>query len=50
MEHQKIHNNAFIDGQNLYRGLDWDLDYARFRVYLRDKYHIEEAYYFIGYK
>ena len=50
MEHQKIHNIAFIDGQNLYRGLDWDLDYARFRVYLRDKYHIEEAYYFIGYK
>ena len=27
MEHQKIHNIAFIDGQNLYRGLDWDLDF-----------------------
>ena len=49
MQKQKIHNIAFIDGQNLYMWLPWKLDYTRFRVYLKDKYHIEEAYYFIGY-
>lgn len=47
---QRPHNLAFIDGQNLYRGLDWDIDFVKFRVYLRDKYHIEEAYYFVGYR
>ena len=26
----------------------WDLDYRRFRVYLEEKYHVIEAYYFIG--
>ena len=42
---------AYIDGANLHRGtknLGWNLDYKRFRVWLRDKYHVETAYLFIG--
>lgn len=46
----KERNYAFIDGQNLYQGLDWNIDHARFRVYLRDKYNIEKAYYFLWFK
>lgn len=45
-------NYAFIDGQNLnlsIRELGWKLDYKKFRVYLKEKYQIEKAYYFIGY-
>jgi len=45
-------NIAFIDGQNLHLGTKedgWKVDLARFRVYLRDKYHVTEAYYFLGY-
>ena len=45
-------NYAFIDSQNLYLGVKsqgWRLDYARFRVYLKDKYHVEKAFLFIGY-
>ena len=45
-------NYAFIDGQNLNLGvqaLGWQLDWGRFRVYLRDKYGVARAYYFIGY-
>ncbi|MGI8637371.1 MAG: NYN domain-containing protein [Segetibacter sp.] len=43
---------AFIDSQNLnlsVRELGWRLDFARFRVYLRDKYQVKTAYLFIGY-
>lgn len=43
---------AFIDSQNLYLGVKnqgWKLDYARFRVYLKDKYNVEKAFLFIGY-
>ncbi len=43
---------AFIDSQNLNLGireLGWKLDYARFRVYLKEKYGVEKAYLFIGY-
>lgn len=46
------HNLAFIDGQNLHLGTTqngWKVDIARFRIYLRDKYHVTEAYYFLGY-
>lgn len=35
----KHKNNAYIDGSNLYlgvKGLGWDMDYARFRVWLND--------------
>ena len=45
-------NYAFIDSQNLHKGITacgWKLDFARFRVYLRDKYDVEKAYLFIGY-
>lgn len=47
-------NLAFIDGQNLYmgtakRGKDaWRIDLKRFRTYLKDKYSVETAYYFLG--
>ena len=27
----------------------WSIDYKRFRTYLREKYHVDEAYYFFGY-
>ncbi|MDD3926529.1 MAG: NYN domain-containing protein [bacterium] len=45
-------NYAFIDGNNLYLGINklgWRLDYRKFRVYLKDKYAVQKAYYFIGY-
>jgi len=45
-------NYAFIDGQNLNLGvqrLGWKMDWSRFRVYLREKYAVQTAYYFIGY-
>jgi len=48
---KELKNYAYIDGANLYNGvleLGWKLDYARFRVWLRDKFHIENAYLFIG--
>lgn len=46
------YNYAFIDGQNLNLGikrLGWALDFKKFRVYLREKYSVQKAYYFIGY-
>jgi uncharacterized LabA/DUF88 family protein len=50
---KKIENNfAFIDSQNLNLGiqkLGWKLDYAKFRVYLKEKYGVEKAYLFIGF-
>lgn len=45
-------NFAFIDSQNVYRGINalgWKLDWKRFRVYLAEKYHVKTAYMFIGY-
>lgn len=45
-------NLAFIDGQNLYMSTikcDWKIDHIKFRIYLKDKYNVENAYYFIGY-
>lgn len=43
--------NVYIDGANLHRGiknLGWDLDYARFRIWLKDKYKADQVYLFIG--
>ncbi|MDR0654561.1 MAG: NYN domain-containing protein [Synergistaceae bacterium] len=43
---------AFVDSQNLnlsILSLGWKLDFRRFRVYLREKYHVNKAYLFIGY-
>ena len=44
-------NFAYIDGANLHKGvaqMGWQLDYRRFRVWLRDKYQVTHAYLFIG--
>ncbi|MBI5152651.1 NYN domain-containing protein [Candidatus Peregrinibacteria bacterium] len=43
---------AFIDSQNLnlaIRRAGWQLDFKKFRVYLKDKYKAEKAYLFMGY-
>ncbi|MEK7606280.1 MAG: NYN domain-containing protein [Patescibacteria group bacterium] len=48
----RANNFAFIDSQNLNLGVQkqgWKLDFARFRVYLKDKYSIEKAFLCIGY-
>lgn len=48
----KENNFAYIDGQNLNLGvksLGWDLDFNKFRQYLKEKYGISTAYYFIGF-
>jgi uncharacterized LabA/DUF88 family protein len=56
-------NYAFIDSQNLNLGLKnivknklgkvlhsgWDLDFARFRIFLKDKYKVKKAFLFIGF-
>lgn len=45
-------NYAFIDGSNLHKGvseLGWELDYYRFRRWLKDKYNVTNAYLFIGF-
>lgn len=49
---KKENNYAFIDSQNLNLGvksLGWNLDFKKFRVYLKEKYSISVAYLFIGY-
>lgn len=45
-------NYAFIDGQNVnlgIQGLGWKLHWKRFRIYLKEKYNVDKAYYFIGF-
>ncbi len=45
-------NYAFIDSQNLNLGTQkqgWDVDYKRFRQYLRDKDSAKKAFLFIGF-
>lgn len=45
-------NYAFIDGQNLHLGTQqewWKVDFEKFRIYLKDKYNIAKAYYFLWY-
>ncbi|MEX2515147.1 MAG: NYN domain-containing protein [Candidatus Paceibacterota bacterium] len=52
MSDKNTNNLAFIDGQNLYLGVKekgWKIDYGKFRTYLKDKYDVQEAYYFMGY-
>jgi len=47
----KENNFAFIDGANLYRGINslkWKLDYKKFRVWLTDKFSVTRAYIFLG--
>lgn len=49
----KENNYAFVDSQNVYKGtkrdLGWEIDWVRFRTYLRHKYHVAQAYLFIGF-
>ena len=43
---------AFIDSQNLNLGIrdcGWKLDFGKFFIYLKDKYHVTKAFLFIGY-
>lgn len=45
-------NYAFIDSQNLnlgVRSLGWELDWGKFRLFLRNKYNVKKAFLFIGY-
>lgn len=52
---KKIKKNtvyAFIDSQNLNLGVQsqgWKLDFAKFRVFLKDKYKVSKAFLFIGF-
>jgi uncharacterized LabA/DUF88 family protein len=49
---QAENNFAFIDSQNVYRGIKsqgWEIDWFRFRKYLREKYSVTTAYMFLGY-
>jgi uncharacterized LabA/DUF88 family protein len=51
MEDNLGNNIAYIDGANLYKGIEslgWKLDYLRFRKWLTDKYQVKRAYLFIG--
>lgn len=51
MEQKKENNFAYIDGANLYNGINslgWKLDCRRFRNWLKYKYFVERAYLFIG--
>lgn len=50
--HKKETNFAFIDGQNLNLGvreIGWKVDYFKFRIYIKEKFGVKKAYYFIGY-
>lgn len=52
MKKDTRNNYAFIDSQNVnlaIRSLGWKLDFARFRVYLKEKYGVTKAFLFIGY-
>ena len=52
MKKKKENNYVFVDSQNLNLGVKsqgWDLDFARFRQFLKDKYQVNKAYLFIGY-
>ena len=43
--------NIYIDGNNLYRGakqLGFEIDYKKFRNWLRQKYNTQNVYLFIG--
>ena len=44
-------NFAYIDGANLHKGietLDWEFDYGRFRIWLKERYEVRQAYLFLG--
>lgn len=44
-------NYAFIDSQNLNLGIrkqGWQLDFAKFAIYLKDRFEVSQAFLFIG--
>lgn len=44
-------NYAFIDIQNLNLGVrssGWQIDYRKFRLYLKNKFNVTQAFMFIG--
>ena len=50
-ERRPKNNFAYIDGANLQKAaeaFDWQLDYARLRVWLKEKYDVSNAYMFLG--
>lgn len=50
-KHRKQANYAFIDSQNLnlgIRSLGWRVDYKKLRLYLKNKFNVDQAYMFIG--
>lgn len=49
-----MNNYAFIDGQNLHMGTTksspkWNVDLVRLRIYLKEKYGIDKAFYYLGF-
>ena len=49
---QKTNNFSFIDGANIYKGIEmlgWKLDWKKFRRLLKERYGVARAYMFIGY-
>ncbi len=48
---KRCNNVAYIDGANLHNGIKslyWEFDYGRFRIWLREKYKVSQAYIFLG--
>lgn len=46
-----IETIAYIDAANLYKGtssLGWKLDYRKFRHWIKQKFNVSEAFFFIG--
>ncbi len=47
---KKENNIAFIDWQNLHLWTQsewWGVDFKKFRIYLKDKFKVQDAYYFL---
>ncbi len=47
-----MNNYAFIDSQNVYLSIksqSWEIDWVKFRIYLKEHYGVSTAYLFIGY-
>ena len=49
----RVNNFAFIDGANLHltyesENLDWKIDYSKLILFLKAKYNVTFAYYFLG--
>ncbi|OQB09508.1 MAG: NYN domain protein [Parcubacteria group bacterium ADurb.Bin216] len=51
----KGNNIAFIDGQNFYLGTarcanPWEVSLKKFRIFLKDRYKVVAAYYYLGFR